>query len=341
MVRASVYLKSLTNSMPKKYLAILNILIVGVTLLALNRHQRKPTELMASVDEFGPLAVGSAMIVGPNDTTFAPYLKIPAAKFYVAIINDELWCINSDCGLDGALIQTMGGWLQVENTRNYPDLPSLSGLDLEEHRNIKSLVIIGNASGTIVGIYPNKKLSDVMDILKEYPDLAHFAFLNGVHEFGSLAVGEFAPLKPGDRLKKLANELSKNSPTQVPKGKSFYIYALQKRKYDKVGIYEKYENTYVCLLSSCRYPEPDPPHDFLFAEIDKLNGWFLANSIEDREIIELFNMRPEEVLSGKTSLVVVTDSSGVILALHPNKTLSDTFTILSQIFPTLLARFFN
>lgn len=281
--------------------------------------------------ESGPLRIGGKIPNGPGDTTFAPYLKIPASqKFYVSVAEPDTWCINEDCNLDGAFIQTLGGWLQVEDT-DQAEIEATFGLDLPENQDVKSIVLIGDDEGKIIGIYPNKGLSDVINILKNYPDLADFSFLNGVNEFSSLKVGNFAPLKPGDRISHLSGELSKFSIASVPEGKDFYIYALQKRKYDIVGIYEKYENEYVCFLGGCRHPEPDPPHDFLFASIDELGGWFLANDMgEEAEMIKLFGMNPEEVLSGKISLVVVTDRKGVILALHPGKTLSDTFTILSQ-----------
>lgn len=282
--------------------------------------------------ESGPLKIGGKIPNGPGDTTFAPYLKIPASqKFYVSVAEPDTWCINEDCNLDGAFIQTLGGWLQVEDT-DQAEIEATFGLDLPENQDVKSTVLIGDNEGKIIGIYPNKGLSDVMDILKLYPDLADFSFLKGVKEFGLLKVGEFAPLKPGYRISHLSSELSKFSMATIPEEKKFYIYALQKRKYDIVGMREKYENKYVCFLGGCRYPEPDPPHDFLFASIDELGGWFLANDMgEEAEMIKLFGMKPEEVLSGKISLVAVTDHKGVILALHPNKTLFDTLTILSQV----------
>lgn len=293
--------------------------------------KRVAEKQFASVQRFGPLNIGDDTLSGPGDWTFAPYMEIPAAKFYVTVVNDEFWCSNEDCGLDGAFIQTMGGWLQVESVSVNSDLPSMSGLDLEENKNVKSVVLIGNSDGKIVGIYPNRTLDDALGILRQHPDLADFGFLNGVNDFGMLKVGELAPLKPGDPISNLSDELEKNSKKNVPEGKNFYIYGIEKRKYDMVGMYEKYKNEYVCFLGSCRYPEPDPPHDFLYADIYELNGWFLANDINGRELIKLFGMEPEEVLSGRMSLVVVTDPSGVIAALHPGKTLSDTLTILSQL----------
>jgi hypothetical protein len=279
--------------------------------------------------EVGPLKIGSKMPWAPGDSTLAPYLTIPLLqKFYISVAEPDNWCANENCGIDGGFIQTMGGWLQVENTHQSEVGPSF-GLDLPEHNNIKSIVIVGDRKGRIVGIYPNKDLKDVLNILKNHPDLANFGLLSGVTEFGKLKSGHLAPLKPGDPIS--SGELEKFSVDTIPKNKKFYLYALQKRKYDVVGMREKQKNEYDCFLGAgCRYPEPDPQHDFLFDTIDRLNGWFLANDMKNTELIKLFGLDPDDVLSGKTSLVVLTDARGIIVGLHPQKTLSDAVTILSQ-----------
>ena len=282
--------------------------------------------------EIGSLKIGWEMPWGPGDSTFAPYLKIPAPqKFYVSIAEPDIWCINGSCGIEGDFIQTMGGWLQVEDTYQSEVEPSF-GLDLPENNNTRSMVIIGDRNGRIVGLYPNKVIKDILNILKNHPNLADFDVLFGVREFGKLKVGGLSPLKPGDQISQMSEELKKRlSVSRIPEDKKFYLYALEKRRYDIVGMYEPYENTYACILETgCRYPEPDPHHDFLFETMEELGGWFLANDQNNLAMIELFDLDPQEVLSGKSSLVVLTDSEGVILALHPNKTLSDTFTILSQ-----------
>ncbi|MFH1187917.1 MAG: hypothetical protein V1688_03605, partial [bacterium] len=261
----------------------------------------------------------------------APYMEIPASKFYITGIQEDTWCINKMCGIDGAFIQTMGGWLQMEKTTVYPDVKEEAGLDLPENKNIKSIVLIGDQDGRIAGIYTNRGLNDVIPILKLHPDLADFNLLKGVDEFGSFRIGELAPLKPGDSIIHLSDKLA-DFAAHIPKDKKFYLYSLQKRKYEEggFGAYERYENEYICFISGCRYPEPDPPHDFLFADIEELGGWFLTNDEENSEMVKLFGLDQEEVLAGKSSLVILTDSKGIIRAIHPNKTMSDALTILSQ-----------
>lgn len=288
--------------------------------------------------QLGPIKIGGRMPCGPGGLTFAPILEIPYnQKFYVDVLEQDLWCSNESCGLDGAIVQTLGGWIEVAST-DQAESGAMFGLDLPENHDIKSIVIIGDKNGKIVGIYLNKNYKDVLLILKKnHSDLANFDFLNGVNEFEKLKVGEYAPLKLGDNISNLFSKNTKNPITQIPKNKKFYLFSLEKKSDYIPEIYNKkefkmgeFKREYTCFLGSCHYPFPDNPHDFLFAEIDELGGWFLANDNDNIKMIELFGLNLEEVLSGKISLVVLTDVEGKIIALHPNKTLSDAVTILSQ-----------
>ncbi|OGZ79416.1 MAG: hypothetical protein A2358_00430 [Candidatus Staskawiczbacteria bacterium RIFOXYB1_FULL_37_44] len=293
-----------------------------------------------NIKSFGNLIWGSEIISGPGDYTFAPYLEIPQVKFYVTIIQNEQWCSNEDCGFDGAIIQTLGGWLQMESLQGYPDLTDEIGFDFPDDQGIKSIIIVGDKDGKIVGIYLNKDYKDVLSILKKnHFDLANFDFLNGVNEFGRLKIGGYAPLKPGDEIKNLFSDKARTIENKIPNDKKFYLYGIEKRKNMVLGIDKlekiseeerKNRGGYVCFLGGCRYPEPDDSHDFLFADIDELGGWFLASDNDNIKMIELFGLNPEDVLSGKSSIIVLTDAKGVIVALHPNKTMSDAITILSQ-----------
>ncbi len=288
------------------------------------------------VPSIGHITVGGESVAGRGSHTFAPYFEIPPAKFYITVIDNNIWCSNENCSLDGALIETMGGWLQAERTCCGSEIEKEIGLDLSEHTVVKTLVIVSDRHNKIAGIYPNRGLKDVIPILLLHPDLADFSLLEGALEFGALKVGQPAPLQPGDSLTPFGDEPSRHAITHVPKGKKFYLFSVQKRKYGMVGIkpepYEShpYENTYQCFIGSCRYPEPDPPHDFLFAYIDDLGGWFFSNDEENDALPSLFGISRENMLRGDSSLVVLTDSHGIIVALHPGKTLADALTILSQ-----------
>ena len=42
---------------------------------------------------------------------------------------------------------------------------------LRENEKVKSLVIVGDKNGIIVGIYPNKDINDLLSILQIHKDL--------------------------------------------------------------------------------------------------------------------------------------------------------------------------
>lgn len=102
--------------------------------------------------KFGPLVLGGESPTGAGNGTFAPYLKVPQSKFYVTIVQDDRWCILEDCGIEGALVYTMGGWLEMEETSIFPDIKEMVGLDLENHKNIRSILTVGNREEKLVGI---------------------------------------------------------------------------------------------------------------------------------------------------------------------------------------------
>jgi len=278
------------------------------------------------------IKIGGSMLSGPGGSTFGPILDIPNnQKFYVDVAQQDLWCSNESCGLDGSIVQTIGGWIEVENINQPAVVEGAFGLDLPENKNIKSVVIIGDKNGKIVGIYLNKDYKDVLSILKKnHTDLADFDFLNGVNEFIGLKIGEYAPLRQGDDISYLFSDRARTTENKIPNGKKFYLYSIEKRKNIVLGIDKLEKARYICFLGGCRYPEPDDPHDFLFADIDELGGWFLASDNDNTKMMELFGVKQDDILSGKSSLVVLTDSKGIIIAIHPNKTLSDAITILSQ-----------
>lgn len=306
-------------------IAIFVVIFIVAILFIIYNYQKLPGDSIRQLNrqiELGlePLRIG-------DDIPLKPELYKPetpkdvfiTSKFYINIVEPNLDCFLKYCNLQAAIINTMGGWIEAEETGITID--EIFGLDLEENKNIKSVVIIGDRNGKIVGIYPNKGLKNVVAILKFYPELADFNLLNGVDEFGSLKIGDISPLKPGDFINNLSENFENFSLYQIPKDKKFYFYSLQKN--NSGG------NYYFCdKEAGCRYLEfADDIFDF--AKDEQI--WFLANSADNIKMIRLFGLNPEEVLNGKTSLVVVTDSNGVIQALHSGKTLSDVYTILSQV----------
>lgn len=281
----------------------------------------------ANLSQFSPPILGGQIVFGFGTPTESPYLEkpyqTPRPKFYVAIAEPDRHCVVDICGVDGSIIKTIGGWVQVYNTK-FSETNRFFALDLPANKNTQTMIIVSDGSGKIVGIHPNKKFENVIDILKLYPDLANFDLANGVKEFKNLKVGETVPLKPGDNLIPYSESLDTFSAHffSVPKNRKFYFYALQEKDYFKIS--------YLCFLKGCQYGEPESDHYFLSNIIDYLDGWIMVNDKYNAKMAKLFGLNEEDVLSGKSSLVVLTDSKGVIVALHPNKTMSDAITILSQ-----------
>lgn len=295
----------------KKVLTLLTAIFIGSMGVFVYSEQSMSA---ISARKFGPLAIGGDMISGYGDWTFAPHKTIPASSFYVAIVQDDYWCSLEDCDLIGALIQTMGGWLEMTNEDVFPDIKEIVGFDSEENENIKSIVIIGDSTSKIAGIYPNKGIKELESILRLHPELVHFDLLKGVHEFGSLRVGEQAPLQPGDPTGFQEGELSTFPYTRIPSGKKFYVFSIQKKLLGK---------------GYCAFFECEPPNDYPHGSyIEELGGWFSSDG--SAETARAFGLDPDHVAKGEKSLVVVTDSAGTIRAIHPGRTFADILGILSQ-----------
>lgn len=262
------------------------------------------------VDKFGPFRLGGKIPLGPGDGTFAPFKEIPESKFYIFIAKKNFWCINEDCGPEGSLVKTMGGWLAGERI-NDGETSLIFGFDQEFGLRDKhqSVIVVGDQNEKIVGIYPDKDMKDLIVILKQHPNLADFSVLKGKEEFGPLKIGQFSPLRPGDRIEGV---LAQNSVTRIGLDKSFYVFAFQEEFMDKGFCY-----SFSCFGGG------------YFDYTADYNGWFSGHN--DPPTLERFGLKPKKVATGEQSLLVVTDKNGVIMAIHPNKTKEDVLSILWQL----------
>lgn len=310
----SAHLKLLISAMRRRYffLCIVGIVLVAVSSITFSSWR---TMQFGGVRKFGPLVLGGKSPTGAGDGTFAPYLTVPQLKFYVTIVQDDLWCINESCGIEGALVYTMGGWLEMETPKNFPDIEEMVGLNLEKNENIHSIVTIGDREEKLVGIYPNKGLKDLVSILHLHPDVVDFNLLKGVNEFGPLKIGELAPRKPGDPTGYTKNKPSAYPLASIPAGKKFYMYVFNK---DLIG--KGY-----CAFYECETRKEYPNGSY----IEDLGGWFSSDGLP--ETARAFGLDPVKIARGEESLVVVTDPLGKIIAIHPHKTLKDILAILSQL----------
>jgi len=117
------------------------------------------------VKKFGYLKLGGEMPFTEGHNTFAPIYKVPKSKFYIAIGEPDLWCIQEDCGDVGMSVKNLGGWLEAGDVSRVTT-DEIFGLDIEENKNVKKIVLVGDGDSKLVGIYPNKGISDVEEILE-------------------------------------------------------------------------------------------------------------------------------------------------------------------------------
>ena len=117
------------------------------------------------IKQFGYLKLEDEMPFTEGYNTFAPIYKVPKSKFYIAIGEPELWCIQEDCGDIGMYVKNLGGWLEGGDVSQVT-IDEIFGLDAEENKNVKKIILVGDGDSKLVGIYPNKGIDDVEEILK-------------------------------------------------------------------------------------------------------------------------------------------------------------------------------
>ncbi len=266
---------------------------------------------LVSVKKFGLLALGGDHPLGYRSLTFYPEKNIPKSRFYVAVVEKDLWCALEGCSLEGAHARMMGGWLQGENAENSQIADEIG---LNKYPDISSLVIVANGENKIVGLYPNNGLDDVNSILRLHPGLADFNLLKGVSEFGLLKVGSKSPVMPGDPTGYSPEHPSSYPYTHIPKNKKFYILSVNK----------KLLNRGYCAFYECETLAEYPNGTY----IEELGGWFSSN--ETPEVIQAFGLDPDRVSEGKQSLIVVADPSGIIVSIHPGRNITHILSILSS-----------
>lgn len=121
-----------------------------------------------------------------------------------------------------------------------------------------------------------------------------------VTEFGPLKLGERAPMGPGDGT---------FYPYRwIPKSK-FYMYVVQKDLRD-------------CIFDDCH-----PYGKF----IEQNGGWLEGISIKQPDTADMFGLERDEVLEGKSSIVVVADGNSRLIGIYPNKTVNDLSLILRRL----------
>lgn len=121
-----------------------------------------------SVTSFGPLQIGGPSPVQPGDPTAYPHKVTPRAKFYVLVVAKGLptMCTFEDCGSEGTLVESLGGWITGDAQNETIHLAGLDQTEVMQGR--QSIIVVSDKSRRIVGIYPNYLMRDLPFILKAH-----------------------------------------------------------------------------------------------------------------------------------------------------------------------------
>lgn len=136
-----------------------------------------------SVEHFYTLRVGgdTPYKIQTEAKDFDGPIHFAGAKFYVYFIQKDIgWCQVGNCGMSGALVECLGGWMSSEVATGYSD-----GLGLTKDEVVagKSVVIIAGKNQKIIGIYPDYTIKNIPYILsKNHRDLSDkFDFCYNTH----------------------------------------------------------------------------------------------------------------------------------------------------------------
>jgi hypothetical protein len=123
------------------------------------------------VSEFGPLKLGSPAPDRPGDRTAHPYMTVPKSKFYVFVVARKVPtnCTYEECGVNGDVVERMGGWITGDEQAESAEMVGLS--ESAVRRGEQSIIVISNKNARIIGIYPNRTMNDLLAILKLHPEI--------------------------------------------------------------------------------------------------------------------------------------------------------------------------
>ncbi len=125
-------------------------------------------QALVGVSSFGRLHVGGPSPIQPGDPTAYPHKTTPRAKFYVLVVARGLptMCTFEDCGKEGALVESLGGWI-TGDAQN--ETIHLAGLDQDEvKQGRQSIIVVADGKRKIVGIHPNTKMHELPLILEKH-----------------------------------------------------------------------------------------------------------------------------------------------------------------------------
>lgn len=250
-------------------------------------------------NEIGEFKIGDDAPFKPGEVIQHGYRKIPPSKFYVYIWSPSIehGCVYEECGRNGAMVASLRGWFEGIGT-TYEEL-----VPLVDSLKVKSLVLVADAKSTVVGVYQNKDIPDVLNILAHHKDLADFSMLEGIKELGDLKLGFPLPFDPTIYAREQFQKEIRNP--------NYYL----------VVIHETISDEQYCPYLECGI--------FLETIFDQ-SGWFIDFDHKNSEIIEKLGLNSGQVARGEVTLIVLADKNKKIVSIHPNKDMRDIYTVLAQ-----------
>lgn len=112
------------------------------------------------------IKIGAVLPVGGDELE-----KISKYKFYILLMDKEnTFPKKYSWGLEEIITEKIGGLIERADSSN-PLFSEIFGLHRDKNKRIFSMILITDRNARIVGIYPNKKLSELVDVLQLHPHL--------------------------------------------------------------------------------------------------------------------------------------------------------------------------
>ncbi len=250
-------------------------------------------------NEIGEFKVGDDAPFKPGEEIQESFKKIPPSKFYMYLWspNIDYGCVYEECGKNGEVVASLRGWLQGTGT-TYSEL-----VPLVNSSKVESLILVADKDSKVVGVYPNKDMPDILNILAKHKDLVDFKMLEGIKELGNLELNSMLPFDPANyAMSKLKEEI---------KTPNYYL----------IVVHETISDEGYCPYRECG----------VFLEtIFEQKGWFISINHKNPEIIEKLGLDANQVAQGEITLIVLADKNKKIVSIHPNYDIRDIYTVLAQ-----------
>ena len=112
------------------------------------------------------IKVGNSLPINANEQQ-----KISKHKFYILLVDrKDAFLKKYSWALEEVINEKLGGLIERADS-SATIFTEIFGLNNEKNKKIFSVVIVTDKNAKIIGVYPNKKLHELVDVLQLHPDL--------------------------------------------------------------------------------------------------------------------------------------------------------------------------